>query len=503
MNNQKNYTRIISIIIFILILTLGAVLRFYKIDQYLTFLGDEGRDVLVVKRMIVDHKLTLLGPTTSVGSMYMGPVYYYMMAPFLLLWNLDPTGTAVMVALFSVMTMVLLYKTGREFFNPMVGYISSYLYAISPLTIIYGKSSWNPNVVPFFSLLIIYALLKVVVKRETGWLIVALFALGINIQLHYVTLLMIPVIVMSLLFMKFRIPFKNFLLSIGAFIIAYSPFLLFEIRHGFVNTNAVIHFVFSQKGSGESGVTEFMKTVMDVFVRIFWRLTILESAELTKLFLIITIFTIAFWIIRNKNSTKLPALKIILLWISGAILSFGFYRGIIYDYYFGTVFAAPFLITAFLVSILWKLNKLGKAATIILILFLSYASFNKSPFRIAPNNMLKNTKEISQFIYDKTNGKPYNFALITGQNSDHAYRYFLEVWGHPPLTIENPVIDPDRKSVTSQLLVICEEKKCQPLGHPLWEIAGFGRAEIVGEWPVSTIKVYRLIHYTNSDVTNQ
>jgi len=246
-----------------------------------------------------------------------------------------------------------------------------------------------------------------------------------------------------------------------------------------------------------------MKTVMDVFVRIFWRLTILESAELTKLFLIITIFTIAFWIIRNKNSTKLPALKIILLWISGAILSFGFYRGIIYDYYFGTVFAAPFLITAFLVSILWKLNKLGKVATIILILFLSYASFNKSPFRIAPNNMLKNTKEISQFIYDKTNGKPYNFALITGQNSDHAYRYFLEVWGHPPLTIENPVIDPDRKSVTSQLLVICEEKKCQPLGHPLWEIAGFGRAEIVGEWPVSTIKVYRLIHYTNSDVTNQ
>ncbi len=503
MNNRKNYNRIISIIIFILILILGAVLRFYKIDQYLTFLGDEGRDVLVVKRMIVDHKLTLLGPTTSVGSMYMGPVYYYMMAPFLLLWNLDPTGTAVMVALLSVMTMVLLYKTGREFFNPMVGYISSYLYAISPLTIIYGKSSWNPNVVPFFSLLIIYALLKVVVKRETGWLIVALFALGIDIQLHYVTVLMIPVIVMSFLLVKFRISLKNYIYSVGAFIIAYSPFLLFEIRHGFVNTNAVIHFVFSQKGSGESGVIEFMKTVMDVFVRIFWRLTILESAELTKLFLIITIFTIAFWIIRNKNSTKLPALKIILLWISSAILSFGFYRGIIYDYYFGTVFAAPFLITAFLVSILWKINKLGKVATIILILFLSYASFNKSPFRIAPNNMLKNTKEISQFIYDKTNGKPYNFALITGQNSDHAYRYFLEAWGHPPLTIENPVIDPDRKSVTSQLLVVCEEKKCQPLGHPLWEIAGFGRAEIVGEWPVSTIKVYRLVHYTNSDVTNQ
>ena len=35
------------------ILLVGAYLRLYKINEYLTFLGDEGRDVLIVKRMIV------------------------------------------------------------------------------------------------------------------------------------------------------------------------------------------------------------------------------------------------------------------------------------------------------------------------------------------------------------------------------------------------------------------------------------------------------------------
>src|SRR3989338_6283356 len=136
--------------IFILIVLLGAWLRFYRIREYITFLGDEGRDLIVVKRMLIDHKFTLLGPITSVGSMYMGPIYYYFMAPFLLLWNYDPVGPAVMVAFFSVATLILLYLLCAEFFIfGSIGLIATFLYAISPLPIIYGHSSWNPNIVPF------------------------------------------------------------------------------------------------------------------------------------------------------------------------------------------------------------------------------------------------------------------------------------------------------------------------------------------------------------------
>lgn len=32
---------------------------------------------------------------------------------------------------------------------------------------------------------------------------------------------------------------------------------------------------------------------------------------------------------------------------------------------------------------------------------------------------------IAEFIMQKTNNKPFNFALITGGNSDHVYRYFF------------------------------------------------------------------------------
>jgi len=66
--------------------------------------------------------------------------------------------------------------------------------------------------------------------------------------------------------------------------------------------------------------------------------------------------------------------------------------------------------------------------------------------------------------------------------------------------IENESIDPKRTSVTDQLIIICEEEECKPLGHPLWEIAGFGRAEIVGEWQVSFVKVMKLVHYKEGDL---
>jgi hypothetical protein len=73
----------------------------------------------------------------------------------------------------------------------------------------------------------------------------------------------------------------------------------------------------------------------------------------------------------------------------------------------------------------------------------------------------------------------------------------LEIWGSKPVTIQNFEKDPERKSVTDQLFVVCEVRDCKPLGHSLWEIAGFGRAEIAGRWPApGGITVIKLIRYT-------
>ena len=175
-----------ELILLLLILGLGTLLRFYQIRGHATFLGDEGRDAIIVKRMIVDHKFTLLGPTVSFGNLYLGPIYYYLMTIPLWLTNLDPVGPAMMVAGFGVISIFLVYLLGREFFDRTAGLTAAALYAASHLIIVHTRSSWNPNPVPLFALLTIYGIWRIAKDKDGRWLALVGACLGIIFQLHYI-----------------------------------------------------------------------------------------------------------------------------------------------------------------------------------------------------------------------------------------------------------------------------------------------------------------------------
>ena len=152
----------------------------------MTFLGDEGRDVIVA-REILSGNLTLLGPRASAGDFFLGPIYYYMIAPFLFLTRYDPVGPAIMVALFGIGTVALVYFFAKEFFGIKAALIASILYAISPLVVAYSRSSWNPNLMPFFSLLLLFLIIKAGKSQSIRLFVLVGFLLGIAIQLHYLT----------------------------------------------------------------------------------------------------------------------------------------------------------------------------------------------------------------------------------------------------------------------------------------------------------------------------
>jgi 4-amino-4-deoxy-L-arabinose transferase-like glycosyltransferase len=495
-------------IILIGILALAAYLRLYKIENYLTFLGDEGRDVLVVKRMIVEHKFTLLGPTASVGGFFLGPIYYYFMLPFLWAWKLDPVGPAVMVGLFGIATTYLVFLTGRAFWGVTAGLIASSLFAVSPLVIAYSRSSWNPNVVPFFATLLIYLLWRLVEKKNIRDAFFIGIVLGIGIQLHYLFLFLFGVVGAWYILKKDSVHFlKVIVYTFFGFIVGVSPFLAFEIRHGFTNSRFIWQFIFAGKETGVGG--NYFAIVGDVLFRVFGRLLyrypqpeiigklpewyIWTLRVLTVSTLIGTISYLISAIKAAKKNISTPA-SLILLWFLLPVFLFGFYNKSIYDYYFGIFFAFPSLALGFVGSQLLLKKSFRWIVTVAWVGLLVF-NWQGRPFVHAPNNQLAQVRTIAHTAFEQAQGKPFNFALITGGNSDHAYRYFFEIWGNAPVVIQNPDIDPQRETITDQLIVICEDPSCQPLGHPLWEVAGFGRAEIAGSWDVPFVKIYRLVHY--------
>lgn len=488
-NNKTDFLVLVVILLF------ASFLRLYRIADYMTFLGDEGRDVLVVKRMIIDQKWTLLGPTASVGGFFLGPIYYYFMLPFLWLFRLDPVGPAVMVALFSIATVFLVYKIGREFFNSRAGLIAAGLYAISPLVIAYSRSSWNPNLMPFFCLLTIYTLWLAVAKKKLSFLGLTGFFLGIAFQLHYLATFLVPVIVVYLLlFARSLKNFRHYLLGLGGFLLGWSPFLLFELRHGFPNTQTIYRFILYGEETGFV-FAKLWPTLNDVSLRLFTRLVTNNQILLAYLALLVSFLTLAFYWIKGRKEKRVKTFSLLGLWLILGIGLFGLYQKAIYDYYLGFMFPLPFLLTGLALSSLSK-RLLGRVVAGAFLIVLIIVNLKGIPFQYTPNRQLNQAEQVSKRVFDEAGGQPFNFALITGQNSDHAYRYFLEVWGNSPVTIENPQVDPERKTVTNQLLVVCEVADCKPLGHSLWEIAGFGRAEIVGSWPVpGGVTVVKLVHY--------
>ncbi len=480
----------------------------------MTFLGDEGRDVLVVKHMIVDGKFTLLGPTASVGGFFMGPIYYYFMAPFLWAWNLNPVGPAIMVALFGIATVWLIWKIGSEVFSHRIGLIAALLYSLSPVVISFSRSSWNPNIVPFFSLLLVYFLWRCIQYNEWKKLFWVGVCAGIGIQLHYTFLFLFGVIgVLMLLYGRSIKKMPYMALGLLGFVIGFSPFLAFEVRHGFMNTRAILDFVFVGKDTGFV-VGKFFANIADVYFRLFARLVMRfpDTAMLgnlthsvrnqwTILSWVLAILsgiallsrTISAWKTNEKN--KVIIYVIFLIWLVVPLFFFGVYKKPIYEYYFGIFFSLPFFMVAILIDHVMSIKKVGMVIGFGLVVALSIWNWQGRPFLFEPNHQLGQVETISREVLNHANGKPFNFALITGGNSDHAYRYFFEIWNRTPMVIDNAIVDPERKTVADQLLVVCEDTSCQPLGNSLWEVAGFGRAEIAGVWDVSVVKIYKLVHF--------
>ncbi len=518
-----NMKKKFDFIIILGIICLGAFLRLYRIQDYMTFLGDEGRDVLVVYNILHGH-FTLLGPTASVGGFFLGPIYYYFMAPFLWIFNYNPVGPAVMIALFGVLTIWFVYKIGSEFFNKTTGIIAALFYTISPLVISYSHSSWNPNLMPIFTIFTLYTLYNGVKNSDKKLFVLSGIFLGILLQLHYLATFVGVTVFIYVLFTDFVLSkvyktkkileyilssvSKLFLVFVG-FIVGLAPYLAFEIRHGFPNTMSIFSFIFNSPDVKTGGNMWYI--IQNVFFRLFGRLVTFfpppeqlssRPHELISIWYFLTLFlgiascVYLIYVFYKKFRSKEDFLKIslILIWFFIGIFLFGFYKKSIYDYYFEFLFPLPFLLVGYFVSFLWSKKIYWKIIAVCTIFIISFINLQGVYFRYPANKQLAQAEEISKFVVQKTQNKPYNFALITSGNSDQEYRYFFTIWGKPPVVILNSQEDPQRKSVTDQLLIVCEGP-CAPLGNSLWEVAGFGRAEIEDRWNVSVVSVYKLVHY--------
>ena len=459
-----------------IILLLATITRFYRIYDYAEFLGDQGRDIVIVRDFLKNGNLFFIGPQTSIGNMYLGPFYYYLfVAPGLLMSQFNPIGPAIIVALLGVVTVYFVYRFSKRWFNPQTAYIASLLYAISPVVIKYTTFSWNPNIMPLFSLLFVNFLTQSRYK-------LAAIAFIICLNSHFLALLLLPLALLILLTKK-PFPWQQLIFPTIIFLISLTPQVLFDIKHNGQNINAIIGFFTKRETTINLKPYKAIPQLVPLFNQVNTRL--LASKDVNFGVFVSTLFAILITsnLIKQIKTKKYDVHFLILLsWLVIGLIGLALYKQHIYDHYFGFIYPVVFILFASTISQLRQLP-LG----IFVLVLVTYAIV-QNPFRYSPPRQLPTTEQIDELIIANSHGQPFNFALLAKMNYDPGYRYLLSE--------HNAQVELLQNKITDQLFVVCEpfQIDCNPINNPEWGVAAFGWAKIDSQWEINGIKIFRLIH---------
>src|SRR4030067_2606097 len=83
-------------LLLILIIAVGIFFRLYKSVIYFPYGHDNDLAGWVIKDILLNKHLRLVGQETSTQGIFIGSLYYYLLIPFYLLTGLDPVGAILL-----------------------------------------------------------------------------------------------------------------------------------------------------------------------------------------------------------------------------------------------------------------------------------------------------------------------------------------------------------------------------------------------------------------------
>lgn len=482
----------------LLIFLIAAFLRLYKLEEFATFLGDQGRDAIIMKNIATFKDLPALGPITSVGSVYLGPFYYYLMAPWLLLFGLNPVGPAYGVAFISIIGIILQYFAVKDVTDRLTALLSILFTTFSWVLIEYARFSWNPNLLAPIAFFAMYALVKAVRTNRIIWYLLLGGLVSCALQLHYLSLFLLPfsaIIVLYYAVKDKKTKWSRKLVNIFAaglsFGAVYAPFILFEFIHQFPNTNSLLRFV-TDNNTRESAskINEAVDTTIKVFTYSF-QIDLAQNGGAAAAVVTAVIYIVILWWNHNRVKKSDNAMMVFAAAFFVLLLGTSLYHGTKYPHYLGSLYILLYVLTAYILrlGIKYAGGKIGTALSAMFIL--GFIVLNGTHFIFlwqanGGHNQIARSRAVSRAVADMKPRAPYTLTSSPQAYTDYPYRYYLDAWGLKPVPKEE-----DSYIETKDLFVLCDEK-CEPMQDSQWAIAHFSPKKITDEKKVEGVYIYRL-----------
>jgi hypothetical protein len=259
---KNNYWRIWIILA---IFVVGTFLRTYQLHNWLDFGSDQVNDAVRVGDVVTGKTAwPLLGPDMSKSGtggrstrFHIGPIYYYFEIISAKIFGNYPDKMAYPDLLFTVLSLPLFYFFIRKLFSLNIAIMLTGIFAVSFYALKFSHSAWNPNSIPFFSLLFLLSLWEFAKNKKNNWLWVGILgiALGVGVQLHAILLVLLPATVFFIFILSLKKNWKILGKWLVVFLIAFVLNLgqiIHEQQTNFSNTKIFFISIFGHSSGGDA-----------------------------------------------------------------------------------------------------------------------------------------------------------------------------------------------------------------------------------------------------------
>ena len=400
-------------------------LRFYQMDLKNPFGYDQVDNAWAAKNILVNHWFPLVGMIAKENSnIYIGPAYYYMIALFYWIFNLNPIASAVFAGLTSIFTFWVIFYVAKKMFSVEVALFAVFINTFFLPSIFFDRVQWPVNLIPSISLLIFYVLYKITLGNVKKIMLLALLV-GFSFNVHF-TAIFFPIIIFLTLpfFPKNKETFKYIRLSLPLFLVWLVPNIVYQIQQGSSGSNFTSYFNNYYHGFH---LTRVRQLTGDALIQ-FNAYAFLDKLTPLK-FIVIPVFFLSY-LYKSIGRDKLVFCYLVLLWFIVPWFIFATYSGEISDYYFAINRFIALLIIAYFFARIWTIKNIVPKIAVLIVLayigitnFLIYLPHTDNSLAERENNVLRKVNQ----------GKRIEFQV--GVPDSYLYYYYMRQKGVDPYGI--------------------------------------------------------------------
>lgn len=417
-----------QLLLLILILLIGFFFRTYKIVERFEFAHDGDLYSWIVKDILVNGHLRLIGQETSASGIFIGPMFYYLLIPFFLITNMDPIGALVPVTIIGTVTILSYFFVFFKLFNINAGLIASFLHAV--LLTNAGLDRWVVPTNPTNLWAIWYFYTLIMLSRGKFFILPLLGVLtGLIWHIHIALIPALTAIPFAVFASK-KLPNSNQIIkSAIAFFVLSIPLIMFETRHNFQQTISILNnFIIPKEGA--SGLYK-LQLVLGVIVKNVNSLFFAPASfGVANKFFTFAILSTGIFLVKKKV-LSFGELVPLYAWVLGVILFFSLSKSPVSEYYFSNIGIVFLSIVSLFLYWLVKTYSWGRQVVVIL-LFIILA---KNVFFLLTDNYYNKgyleRKDVVNYIVSDAKTKNFpcfsiNYITAIGENVGFRYFFYLK-----------------------------------------------------------------------------